>query len=71
MQRFSTGVKASKRVNSVYNLKSNRFKTNFFYGVINKDLLRVNFNDLLPSNDSPAEILFRGDRVSRSILDYR
>ncbi len=52
MQRFSTGIKASNRNNMVENLKYDRFKSNFFFAVIRKDLLRVNFNDLMPSNDS-------------------
>ncbi len=71
MQRFSTGIKASNRNNMVENLKYDRFKPNYFFAVIRKDLLRVNFNDLMPSNDSNSEILFRADRVSKTVLDYK
>jgi hypothetical protein len=71
MQRFSTGIKMSYRNNMVDNMKYCRFKPNFFFAVIRRDLLRINFNDLLPSNDSNSEILFRSDRVSKTILDYK
>ena len=61
----------SYRNNMVDNMKYCRFKPNFFFAVIRRDLLRINFNDLLPSNDSNSEILFRSDRVSKTILDYK
>lgn len=65
MQKYSTGLKQSNKMYYVDKLKPSMFNEDQFYAVIKKDLMRVNFSDLLPSWDSPSQILFRGDIATK------